>query len=1180
MVESQKANTRSPRVTVRVGPKVNTRLPQGVTALCTARVEDQLIAEGYVHTVLSDTETHNTLPTPSPFRRPKRPRTPRQKLPKKDSLKVVQINVAKGLQKLESALQSAAEIGADVVCVQEPWLLDLGPSYQTQTRSHPAFSTILPPTGSPPEPSNPKVATYVAKHVPVNVTACLTTRLTVEVRGVKVVNFYRQHSSTTPSSFTKSLPHLPRNTLMVGDCNLHHPAWEEKPTGRLNGQALVNYAVDNLVHISKTGPTHASGSTIDVAMYSHDLVATSRVAGELDCGSDHLPVVTEVRVANRRPRCQKQQYHVPRNEDTGPGPYRPTREETKFVQLVQRLVDSSPEPPSGVEEDAKDLQQILEYAVRSAGSKKRGRRAKRFAWWSEECLRARTQFHAQERSRAARKEYESILRKEKARYFDRQASKVTDGPALWHTLKWTKPSLSHVVPPLAWEGRIVTDETEKYDLIHQTLCNPNGPDKDTDRIVNPPGVHVPWDLTCTMAEATRSCVGVQSTSPGPDSLTVHLLKLVWHLIVYRVTRLYQKCLVQGKFPQAWKTANVTLLTKKGKDPQVPRNRRPISLLPVLGKGLERLVARRIGHSTVTYSLAHPHQGGFLPYHCTTDLLGIAHHELQDAKRNKEHSALVCHDVEGAYNAILPNRMANHMVEAFFPEPAVSLVHSWMTNRSSTLPDGVERSHSCGLPQGSPLSPVLFTLYMTPAMYAQPRGCTPLNYADDLATVVRAKTATDLVGKVQETMSSLQQWADGAGVTLDPKKTEVLLVPGTRNASLPECIPATEWSPKVVTATAVKWLGVTFNNKLSPVQHASEVASRAAGTVALLKRMNRLTGGIGIRAGTLAIKTMVLPKVMYAAPAWMPGTGTKTLDILDVLVRKATRATLPVVNNMKIGHLHQVTQVPQTANSLATAVESYARRVERLPHLHAVRLARLKLQNQTTQPTECLKCKTKHTTETVAECPSLTCLERVLRTQPSPKPKPKKPPDDHHLPRESARALWAEVTGSGRWTAYLEKLKDPPDHRLCQCGETNRAGHVLECVLSPPRMNTNHVPSWHRAWKRRQEALGLLCKVDRETEGRWTLEPRGGAEPQEPRPQDLEPKGPETPYNYWTSNTSPGPAVHKTLNEETNQETRHRLELQKYREVMERADVPWSDKGKWWPYGHAFQKTSREKHRWC
>lgn len=36
---------------------------------------------------------------------------------------------------------------------------------------------------------------------------------------------------------------------------------------------------------------------------------------------------------------------------------------------------------------------------------------------------------------------------------------------------------------------------------------------------------------------------------------------------------------------------------------------------------------------------------------------------------------------------------------------------------------------------------------------------------------------------------------------------------------------------------------------------------------------------------------------------MPGAGTKTLNILDVLIRKVTRATLLIVNNMKINHLH-------------------------------------------------------------------------------------------------------------------------------------------------------------------------------------------------------------------------------------------------------------------------------------
>lgn len=50
----------------------------------------------------------------------------------------------------------------------------------------------------------------------------------------------------------------------------------------------------------------------------------------------------------------------------------------------------------------------------------------------------------------------------------------------------------------------------------------------------------------------------------------------------------------GYYAQAWKTAEVVFIPKRGKNPNDSGAHRPISLLPCLGKGLERLVARRVG----------------------------------------------------------------------------------------------------------------------------------------------------------------------------------------------------------------------------------------------------------------------------------------------------------------------------------------------------------------------------------------------------------------------------------------------------------------------------------------------------------------------------------------------------------------------------------------------------------
>ena len=97
-----------------------------------------------------------------------------------------------------------------------------------------------------------------------------------------------------------------------------------------------------------------------------------------------------------------------------------------------------------------------------------------------------------------------------------------------------------------------------------------------------------------MAEAEDACIRTPSTAPGKDGLTAMLLQLAWPAIGEAVRTLYEACLRHSCHPQVFKTAEVVMLPKVGKSDFTKfKSWRPISLLSCLGKGLERLVARRM-----------------------------------------------------------------------------------------------------------------------------------------------------------------------------------------------------------------------------------------------------------------------------------------------------------------------------------------------------------------------------------------------------------------------------------------------------------------------------------------------------------------------------------------------------------------------------------------------------------
>ena len=83
-----------------------------------------------------------------------------------------------------------------------------------------------------------------------------------------------------------------------------------------------------------------------------------------------------------------------------------------------------------------------------------------------------------------------------------------------------------------------------------------------------------------------------SKSTGLDTINVQILKLIAEFILPALTHIVNLSLASSTFPQAWKKAKVIPLLKKG-DPLMPQNYRPVALLPVFSKILEKIVFNQI-----------------------------------------------------------------------------------------------------------------------------------------------------------------------------------------------------------------------------------------------------------------------------------------------------------------------------------------------------------------------------------------------------------------------------------------------------------------------------------------------------------------------------------------------------------------------------------------------------------
>ena len=108
-------------------------------------------------------------------------------------------------------------------------------------------------------------------------------------------------------------------------------------------------------------------------------------------------------------------------------------------------------------------------------------------------------------------------------------------------------------------------------------------------------------------------------APGMDGITSDVFLRTFNRFPRQVTAIYNTCIKKGSFPRRWKTANFIPIAKPGQENSMePSKYRPISLLNIGGKVLEKLLFNRINHNMYKNELLIDSQYGFMPQNCTID----------------------------------------------------------------------------------------------------------------------------------------------------------------------------------------------------------------------------------------------------------------------------------------------------------------------------------------------------------------------------------------------------------------------------------------------------------------------------------------------------------------------------------------------------------------------------------
>lgn len=282
-------------------------------------------------------------------------------------------------------------------------------------------------------------------------------------------------------------------------------------------------------------------------------------------------------------------------------------------------------------------------------------------------------------------------------------------------------------------------------------------------------------------EVRRAIFGANpNKAPGPDGIQVKVWRELRPVLQDQVTHLFRLSLDQGNLPDAWKVAKIIPLRKGGnRDFAAANNYRPISLLATLGKALEAVVAERISYLVEAEGiLPHNHFRG-RKQRSTVHALSYLQEKVFSAWRRKQTVSVVNFDVKGAYNNVNRTVFLERLREQGIPEVIIRWIASFCSDRKASILVNEQTSEvkdlpHAGLPQGSPLSPILFLFFNASLVQHQIQRGGSMAYVDDYsAWTIGPSAAENTLWLQQEVIPLLEKWERESGAVFDAGKTSFI-----------------------------------------------------------------------------------------------------------------------------------------------------------------------------------------------------------------------------------------------------------------------------------------------------------------------------------------------------------------------------------------------------------------------
>ena len=377
----------------------------------------------------------------------------------------------------------------------------------------------------------------------------------------------------------------------------------------------------------------------------------------------------------------------------------------------------------------------------------------------------------------------------------------------------------------------------------------------------------------------------------------------------KLLKLINHCLINNIIPDDWKKATISMIPKKG-CPKSIDNYRPISITPCLAKIFEKLILERIKKHLKDNNIIIQNQSGFRQNRQTKDnIFNITQKVMESFNRGKK-VCCIFFDISAAFDKVWHKGLIYKLINIKLPMYLVNWIISFLEDRKFRIKIGNYTTNyfdvGSGVPQGSVLSPLLFSIYINDIPTNIKRNVTnSLVFADDLAYYHIYKKGEGNVSKlINKHLNTLTKWMGKWRLSFAPHKCNYLVF-SKNNINESEKLKLRLNNTLLKYDNNPTFLGIRFDNHLTFINQIKYLQQTCNQRLNIIKILSHSSWKLSVKSLVNIYYTLIRSVIDYSAII-SPVICKTNFNHLQIIQNNALRTILHVkkIEHLNIDELHR------------------------------------------------------------------------------------------------------------------------------------------------------------------------------------------------------------------------------------------------------------------------------------